>query len=196
MVQQLACKLPRHDDELLACVPIDHADVDGGGADPLAELRGKVPLDLLARELPDARQERPDPEAGTRLLHERVAGRDAVARVTFPHPHLISAPVGSGRGHGELLPDRPEREQPDPELALDAPGAVRLQAPLDRVTDVGRDIAEIGDTVLIPRDAGSVVGDHEVVLAALPAAHDGDVPRTRVDRVFDELGHGLQGILL
>jgi hypothetical protein len=61
---------------------------------------------------------------------------------------------------------------------------------------VGRDVAEVRRAFGVLRDAGAVVGDHQVVLAALPAAGDGDVARARVDRVLDELGDRLQRILL
>ena len=196
MVQQLAGELPRYDHELLARLPIDHAHVDARRADALAQLGGEIPLDLLPGKLPDARQQRPDLEPRPGVLQQRVPDRDAVARVAFPHLHLVGAAVGARRSHRELLADRPERKQADSELALDALRPVELQPPLDRVADVGRDVAEVRRAFGVLRDAGAVVGDRQVMLASLPAAGDGDVARACVDRVLDELGDRLQRVLL
>src|SRR3972149_1909109 len=117
VVEELAGELARHDDELLARVPVDHADVHARSTDALAQLRGEIPLDLLARELPDARQEWAHLEPRAGLLQERVAHQTPVARIPLAHLHLGGAPAGARRGHRELLADGPEREQPDPELA-------------------------------------------------------------------------------
>ena len=46
------------------------------------------------------------------------------------------------------------------------------------------------------RDAFAVVDDLYVVLALLLAANDRDVLRTGVDGVLDELGDGLQRVIL
>ena len=59
-MQQASIKLTRFDLELLAGMTVDDPDFDAALADPLAQLRGEIPLDLFAVQLPDTGQERGD----------------------------------------------------------------------------------------------------------------------------------------
>ena len=118
--------------------------------------------------------------------------RDRVARVALAHDHLVGALVGAGRGHGELVAHRPEAEQADAEFALQAGAPVGLQPPLDRVADVGGDVAEIGPPLGVARHAVAVVADREEMPAVLAAARDRDGARARVDAVLDQLGDRLE----
>ena len=55
-MKQVAGELAWLDVEFLARVAIDHLDPHAGVTDALAQLRGQIPLYLLARNLPDSGQ--------------------------------------------------------------------------------------------------------------------------------------------
>ena len=73
LVQQSPLELPRLDLEFGPRGAIDDADRDAGMTDAIAQLRGEVPLDLLAAEVLDARQDASDQNLRTRLREERRA---------------------------------------------------------------------------------------------------------------------------
>src|SRR5208283_1507003 len=70
VVQQPARELPRLDRELLTRLPIDDLDLHPCRADALAELRGEIPLHLLAGELADPREEWLDAQSRPALRAE------------------------------------------------------------------------------------------------------------------------------
>src|SRR3990172_9273937 len=136
LVQQPPAELARLDRVLLARLAVHHLDPHARLPDAVAQLRGEVPLDLLAAELADAGQQRADVELRAARRHERalVTG-DGVARVAAAHAHLVQAPVRARGAHGELIAHRPEAQDPDAELALEPLRAFGLHAPFDRVAD-------------------------------------------------------------
>ena len=68
----------------------------------------------------------------------------------------------------KVSPTVQKLKQPDPELALKPRTiSVGLQAPLDRITDVGGHVLEVGQPVRIARHAIPVILDSEVVFAVL-----------------------------
>src|SRR6185437_11446509 len=100
-------------------------------------------------------------------------------------------------GNRERLADRPEREQPDTKLALQASAvSIRLQMPFDGIANVGSHILEVRDTFRVTGDAVTVVFNREVMLAMFTTARNRDRLCVCVDRVLDELGNRLQGIAL
>src|SRR5215469_378780 len=134
-MQELALVLARLDQILLAREPIDDSDLDPGLADPVAQLRGEVPLNLFAREPAHSLQKRGDMDLGAAVGDQGPPLRHRVARISLAHDHLIGALIRARAGHGKRLADRPEAEQPNAELALDPVGAALLETALDRVAD-------------------------------------------------------------
>src|SRR5215471_9914488 len=122
-MQELALILARLDQILLAREPIDDSDPDSGLADSVAQLRGEVPLNLLARESSHSLEERSDMDLGAVVGDQGPLGRHRVARISLAHDHLIGALIRTRAGHGKRFADRPEAEQPDAELALNPGGA-------------------------------------------------------------------------
>jgi len=110
--------------------------------------------------------------------------------------HLVGLAVGTGAGHGELLTDRPEAEQTNAELALDALGAVCLETSFDRIADVRAYIAKIRDAIVISGYTLPVIAHHQVMLTPFPTPGDVDLPGTGVNAVFHELSHRFERIAL
>src|SRR5665213_4315925 len=131
LVQQATFELARLDLEFRARRSIDDANRYTGMANAVAQLGGEVPLDLLAAEVLDARQDALDQHLGARVGEERRPLRDAKGWVTLAQVHLVRATVGAGRGQEKVFAQRPETQQADTEFALQPTGAVRLQLPLD-----------------------------------------------------------------
>src|SRR5438270_13768673 len=61
-----------------SCGPIDHSDRYTGMADAIAQLRGEIPLDLLATEVLDSGQNAPDQDLGAHLRQKRGPLRDPI----------------------------------------------------------------------------------------------------------------------
>jgi hypothetical protein len=184
-MQELALVLARLDQVLLARELIDDSDPDPGFADPVAQLRGEVPLNLFAREPAHSSQERSDMDLGAAVGDEGPLGRHRVARISLANDHLIGALIGARTGHGKRLADRPEAEQPDAELPLDPGGAALLETALDRVANMCGDIAEIRPPIRVARHPDSVIADAQILLSALPAAGNRHRARLGVDAVLD-----------
>jgi hypothetical protein len=108
LVEQSPFELPRLDLVLLARKLVDHRYPNLGSADPVAQLRGQIPLDLLAAQTADAVEQRADPELGSRLGKEHASRIHGVARISFVHGHLIDALIGAATGHREPLAHGPE----------------------------------------------------------------------------------------
>src|SRR5207253_1146112 len=91
------------------------------------------------------------PGSEARSSMTRVPSRAyRVTRVTLTHRHLVGTLVAAGGDHRKRVADRPERQQSDPELALNAvSGPFRLQSPLDRIADMRRDVFEVRPARLI-----------------------------------------------
>ena len=85
------------------------------------------------------------------------------------------------------MPHGPEAQKANAELPLQTSSSVfRLQAPLDRVTDVRRDVPEIGQSVGTARDAFSIIPDDKILRAALAASLDDNRSGACVDAVLDK----------
>ena len=180
----------------LARVPVNDLDVHTGVTNPIAQFRREIPLDLLAAELPDARQQWLDLQLGAVVGKQHAPCTHRVARIAFCHVHLVSLAIAPRRGHGELLTHRPEAEQAYAELALDAFGAVCLETTFDRIADVGAHVAKIRNALVISRYALTVIADRQVMVTPFPTTGDIDLPGTCVDAVLDELGHCFERIAL
>src|SRR5437868_8295588 len=196
LVEQSPLELPRLDLEFGPRGAIDNADRHAGMTDAIAQLRGKVPLDLLAAEVLDPRQDASYQNVCARLREERGPVRDAIARVSLGEMHLPGAAIVAGRGEQQILPERPEAQQADAELALQSPRALGFQLSLDGVADVGRHIVKVRSAVSIPAYALSVVLHSQVMLSLVLATGDDDRFRAGVDAVLDELGYRFQRIAL
>ena len=83
--------------------------------------------------------------------------------------------IGAGGRKGERLANGPETQQPDAELALEPSRALRLEAPLNGVADVGGYVLEIRQAARTARNAFTVVGKTKIVLALRTAPDDVDV---------------------
>ena len=66
---------------------------------------------------------------------------------------------------------------------------------LDRSTNMGRDVAEVRQPSLVPRNALPVIFDAEIVASALATSRHGTEPFA-VDAVFGQLSDRLHGIRL
>src|SRR6266481_4616093 len=83
LVQQSSLELTGFDLEFGARGSIDDANRYAGVTDPVTQLRGEVPLDLLAAEILDTRQDAFDQDFGAQLGEQRRPLRDPVTRVAF-----------------------------------------------------------------------------------------------------------------
>ena len=195
-MQQTPAEFPRLDLELLAGLPIDYLDANPGLANAIAKLRGEIPLNLLAAQLPSPGQQRLHFELrpGVRKEHPPPAHR--VARIAFPHPHLVGLAIKTGRAHRELLTHCPEAEQADTKLSLNPRHPIRFEPALQRVTDMCRHIPKVRNPLIVTRNPLTVITHGEVVLTPLAPPGDRDVPRARIDAVLDKLRHRFQGIAL
>ena len=110
--------------------------------------------------------------------------------------HLVGLFVGAGGGHGQLITHRPEAEQTDTELPLNALDTICFETPLYGIADVGGHVTEIRDSMIVPRYTVTIIGDHQIMLAPLPPPRDGHVTCASVDAVLHELGHCFEGIAL
>ncbi len=196
LVQEPTLELPRLDLELGSRGPVDDADRYARVTDPVAQLRGEVPLDLLAAEVLDARQDAADQHLGSRLGKERRTRGDAIARVALAKVHLPGASVVARRSQQKIFAQRPEAQQADAELALQSLRSLRLEPPLDRIADVGGDVVEVRLAVGVPAHALAVVLHAQVMLSLVLAAGDDDRLRARVDAVLDQLRDRLERIAL
>lgn len=61
---------------------------------------------------------------------------------------------------------------------------------------MGGDVLEVGRAFRAGAHTRAVVCDREEMLAALAAARNGDIARTGIDAVLDELGHRFQWVVL
>ena len=196
LVQQSALELAGLDLVFGPRGPIDDADRYARMANAVAQLGGEVPLDLVAAEVLDARQDAPDQDLRPRFGEQRRAVRDAIARVALLQVHLKGASIRARRGQQKLFAQRPEAQQADAEFALQAARALHLQLALDGIADVRRHVVEIRLAVGIPAHALAVVLHAQVMLPLLLAPGDDDRFRARIDAVFDQLGHRLERIAL
>src|SRR5215813_4493284 len=92
-MQEPALVLARLDQILLAREPIDDSDPDPGLVDPVAQLRGEVPLNLLAREPSHSLEERSDMDLGAAVGDEGPLGRHRVQKLSNPMPNSPWIPV-------------------------------------------------------------------------------------------------------
>src|SRR4029077_15982167 len=190
-------ELPRLDLVLLARKSVDHRYTNLGGTDPVAQLRGQIPLDLLAAQATDAVEQGADLECGAWLGKEHASRVHGVARLSFVHDHLIDALIVPARRHREPLAHGPEAQQSDAKFPLQAAsGTVCLQASLDRVADMSRDVLEVRKPVRIAGDAVAIVFHHQIVLSVLAATRDGNGLGVCIDTVLDDLRDGLERIAL
>src|SRR5207245_1369065 len=110
----------------------------------------KEPLNLFSAQVADALKEWTDFELGAALGEQHAPLSDLVARVALAHRHLVGALISASRHHRQCVADGPKAQESDAELALQSIGtALGLQTPLDRVADMGCDILEIGQALLV-----------------------------------------------
>src|SRR5450759_3204812 len=102
-MQQPAFELPGLDLERSPRGSIDHTDRHARKADSIAQLRSEIPLDLLAAEILDARQDALDQHIGAWLREKRCPVGDAIARVPLAQFHLIGTPIAPGTGPCQLF---------------------------------------------------------------------------------------------
>src|ERR1700730_2657401 len=196
-MEQAAFELPRLDLVLLWRKFIDDRYTNLGSTDPVAQLRGQIPLDLLAAQATDAVELGADLELGAWVGKEHASRAHGVARIPFVHNHLIEALIGTARSHREPLAHGPKAQQSDAKFPLQtASRAVCLQASLDRVADMSRDVLEVRQPVRIAGDAFAIVFHHQIVLSVLTSTRDGNGLGVRIDAVLDELRDGLERIAL
>src|SRR5215471_9361366 len=109
-MEQAAFELPRLDLVLLARKFIDYRDTNLGSTDPVAQLRGQIPLDLLSAQAADAVEQGTDLEFGARLDKEHASRVHPVARIALAHNHLIEPPIGTARSHRERIAHGPKAQ--------------------------------------------------------------------------------------
>src|SRR5260370_31743771 len=119
-MQQPTLVYARLDLVLLARELVDDSHANLRASDPVTQFRGQIPLDLLAGEYPDPLKQGADAKFRAAFGEQDAPGAHRVARVALAHRHLVRALVGAGRDHRELVADRPEGQQPDAELSLQA----------------------------------------------------------------------------
>ena len=171
-------------------------DLDPGAADAVTELGSQIMLDPLAVELTNPGEKRMDHQLGTGMGKQDPPLVDRISGLSLFHLHLVGPAIGSCRGKEQAFAHGPEAQQTDTELSLDALGSLLLQPLLEGIADVGRHVAEVGQALLVQRNALAVVDYLEVQIAPLPSANDGDVAGPRVNAVFHELGDRFEGIVL
>src|SRR5438128_11949975 len=113
LVEQAAFELSRLDLVLLARKFIDHRYTNLRIANTIAQLRGQIPLDLLAAQSADALEQGPDLEFGAPLGKEHPSKLYDVARIPFTHNHLIDSLIGTGRSDRERVAHGPEAQKTD-----------------------------------------------------------------------------------
>ena len=158
LMQQPSLVGARLDLVLLARKLVDHRHANLGVADSVAQLRGQIPLDLLAGKGTDSLQQGADAKLRAAFGEQDPSRAHRVPRVALAHRHLVGTLVASGRDHRKLVADRPERQQSDPELALYAVcRPFCLQSPLDRIADMRRNVLEVRPALLIAGNAIAVI---------------------------------------
>ncbi len=195
-VNEASVELPRRDGVGFARGAVADPHLNTCLTDAVAQFRCQIPIELLAAELANARQQRPDVEGGASFRHQRAPRPDRVALVAPAHRHLVQSAVGCRGAELQVLAERPEAQKANAELPLDALGAVLLQPLLDRIADVGGHIAEVRHPGGVPTYPFAIVDDLQERLVPLPAADDLDVLGPCIDAVLDELGGGLERIVL
>ena len=146
---------------------------------------------------PRAVKQRADLELSAALGKEDSPLRQLIAGVALAHRHLVGALVRARRCHRQRVADGPEAQKANSELSLQAIAqALGLQAPLDGVADMRRDVLEVWQPRAVARHAVAVVLDQEIVSALLAAACDGDHVGVGVDAVLDELRNRLERVAL
>ena len=158
-VNESTVELPRRDGVGLASRAVADPHLNAGLPDAVAQFRGQVPVELLAAELPNARQQRPDVERGARFRHQGTPRPDGIALVSTTHRHLVQRAVHRGRTEFQVLAKRPETQKANAEFSLDALGALLLQPLLDRVADVCRDVSEIRYARVVATNTFAIVDD-------------------------------------
>src|SRR5438309_5321396 len=84
---------------LLARKLVDDRHANLGVADPVAQLRGQIPLDLLAGKCTDSLQQRADAKLGAAFGEQDPSRAYRVTRVTLTHRHLVGTLVAAGGDH-------------------------------------------------------------------------------------------------
>ena len=110
--------------------------------------------------------------------------------------HLVGASIVACTGQQQVFAQRPETQQTDAELALQPSLSVRLQVSLDRIANVRGHVMKVRHAVGVPAHALTVVLHTEIMPAFFLAASNDDRFRPRIDAVFHQLGHRLEGVAL
>jgi len=188
-VYEPTLELPRLHDELPPRGMIDDAYADVAFRDAVTKLRREEVLDLVTREHAHAREDGRDHELRPRMTEQGVRIGYGVRWIAFDELHAPRHSILAGRGERTAFAHDPEGQQADTELALHPGFACALELALDRIADMGCNIAKISD-------AFAVVDDLYIGLVLRFSSDDRHVLRARVDRVFHELCDGLQGVIL
>ncbi len=109
-MQEPTIELSRLDLELFARQLIDDADAHSGAPHTIAQLRGQIPLDLLAAQCTNAFEERRDANLRPAFGEQHTPGANPVAGDYLVHGHLVGALITAGRGHDEPLANCPEAQ--------------------------------------------------------------------------------------
>src|SRR5215469_12326322 len=117
-MEQAAFELPRLDLVLLASKFVDYRDTNLGSTDPVTQLRGQIPLDLLATQAADAVEQGTNLEFGARLDKEDASRIHGVARIALAHNHLVDPLIGTAGSHCKRVANGPKAQQTDAKFPL------------------------------------------------------------------------------
>ena len=119
-----------------------------------------------------------------------------IAGLVLAHGHLVRSSVCSRRDQRKTFPHRPKTKKAYSELTLDTPCAVLLEPSFQGITDMRRDVFEIGNALLIHGNAAAIVDDFQIMLTLFLAADDRNAGGLRIDAIFNEFSNRFQGIIL
>ena len=196
LVQQPSLELARLHFEFRARGAIDYADRHAGMTNPVTQFRREIPLNLLAAEVLDARQDALDQHFRTRIREQHRTLRNAITRIILAQMHLVGAPIAAGASQQEILAQRPKAQEADTEFTLQATRTLGLETPLDRIAHVRRHVMKIRLALGILANSLAVVLHAQIVPALLLPSRDDDRFGAGVDTVFHEFRHGLERITL
>src|SRR6185503_1739791 len=97
---------------------IDDFDLHTTLANPVAQLRRQVPLQLFTTELLDARQQRTNRQFSPSVRKQDSPLFHLVFGIPFAHLHLISLAIAASRSNEQLFSDCPKAQKTDPEFTL------------------------------------------------------------------------------
>ena len=119
-MEQSPLELTRLDLVLLARELVDDGDPRLRVTDPVAQLGGQYHWIFSPLRVRMPSSSGTDSKLRALLGEEHASRVYLVARIPLAHRHLVGLLIGASRGHGQGVAHRPEAQEADSELALQA----------------------------------------------------------------------------